>query len=551
MAASPPARGGFAWAAGSAALLALVGAWSIWAQSPPDARPDNTTPPDQFASGRAIRHVEVIARRPHPVGSPEAAEARAYIRAQLEALGLEVEAQDFDRVAGYPSGGQNLVARLRGTGPEGRKALMLAAHSDSVPSGPGAGDDAAGVAAILETLRALRAGPPPSRDVIALITDGEEAGLLGAKLFVDRHPWARRVGLVLNFEARGHRGPVFMFETSEENGWLIRHFAQSAPHPVATSLTYAVYRLMPNNTDLTVFKHAGMTGLNFSFFYGLSHYHTPDDSPANLDERSLQHMGSYALALARHFGALDLDDPHREPDAVYFHVLGHLVVYPDSWAMPLAGIAALAYLVVVALGLWRGRLSVPGLATGTLVSMVAVILAVLASWAAWSLLRLTRPADFRWVAYDIPVLSTLAALAVATTLAIDALAWRVAAADLSVGALAGGVVLAVASTLILPGASYLFTWPVLGASVGWGVAVLAPRADSLLARLGAVAGAIPAMVLLPPTIEALFHALSLMFPAALAAPVAFLAAAPLPTLRYVAAPDVPERWVPDDGSTPD
>ena len=134
--------------------------------------------------------------------------------------------------------------------------------------GPGAGDNASGVAVVLETLRAIKAGPLLDRDVIVLIDDGEEAGLLGANLFVDEHPWATDVGVVLNFDARGVSGPSIMFETSDKNGWLIHQFAIASPRPVATSVSMDVYRIMPNDTDLTVFKRAGFAGLNFAFVGG-------------------------------------------------------------------------------------------------------------------------------------------------------------------------------------------------------------------------------------------------------------------------------------------
>ncbi len=102
-------------------------------------------------------------------------------------------------------------------------------------------------------------------DVIFLLTDGEELGLLGAAAFVNEHPWAKDVGVALNFEARGTGGPVRMFETSEQNGWLIRRFAQAAPYPRTDSISYEIYRSLPNDTDLTVFKRHGYAGLNFAF----------------------------------------------------------------------------------------------------------------------------------------------------------------------------------------------------------------------------------------------------------------------------------------------
>src|SRR5258706_7442827 len=118
---------------------------------------------------------------------------------------------------------------------------------------------------MLETLRALKSSPTLSNDVIALFSDGEEIGSLGAKAFVYQHPWAKDVGVVLNFEARGSSGPAIMFETSDKNGWLIKEVAKAAPRPAAHSLAPAIYQLLPNRTDFTVFKEAGFAGLNFAY----------------------------------------------------------------------------------------------------------------------------------------------------------------------------------------------------------------------------------------------------------------------------------------------
>src|SRR4029079_1979737 len=149
----------------------------------------------------------------------------------------------------------NVVGRLPGSA--STRAVLLVAHYDSVPWTAAASDDGAGVAAILEALRALRTGPPLRNDLVVLFTDGEEAGLLGAKAFVEGHRWARGVGVALNFEARGTGGPSLMFETSAGNGRLVRELAAAAPRPTASSLFYDIYRLLPNDTDLSEFKEAG------------------------------------------------------------------------------------------------------------------------------------------------------------------------------------------------------------------------------------------------------------------------------------------------------
>ena len=182
---------------GIALLLFLIITGAVlYAAVPADLpRPVPATAPlTVFSSGRALQHIEAIAQKPHPTGSPANAAVRDYLVRELAALGLRPEVQKVtaaryasgELVAGTP---ENVVARLKGTATG--KAFMLAAHYDSVPTGPGASDDGAGVAAMLETARALKAGPPLKHDVIFLFTDGEEAGLLGARAFVDSHPWAK------------------------------------------------------------------------------------------------------------------------------------------------------------------------------------------------------------------------------------------------------------------------------------------------------------------------------------------------------------------------
>jgi Zn-dependent M28 family amino/carboxypeptidase len=180
----------------------------------------------------------------------------------------------------------NVMARVpgRGAGP----AVLLVAHYDSVPASPGAGDDAAAVAALLETLRALRSSPPVTHDVIALFTDGEEAGLIGSAAFVSEHPWARDVGMVLNFEGRGTGGPSFMFETAVGNldaVSVLRH----VPEAVANSLSVTVYRYLPNDTDLSELTVLGQPALNFAFIKRSRAYHTAQDDLTHLDAGSVQH----------------------------------------------------------------------------------------------------------------------------------------------------------------------------------------------------------------------------------------------------------------------
>ncbi|WP_223839320.1 M28 family peptidase [Saccharopolyspora pogona] len=129
--------------------------------------------------------------------------------------------------------------------------------------------------AMLETARALRTGNPLRNDVVLLITDGEEEGLLGAEAFVREHPLVNRGGVVLNREARGVDGPSLMFETTEDNARLVEVFGDAVAHPRGDSSMVAMYRMLPNNTDFTALAKAGFAGLDSAYIEGSSPYHTP------------------------------------------------------------------------------------------------------------------------------------------------------------------------------------------------------------------------------------------------------------------------------------
>jgi hypothetical protein len=296
----------------------------------------------EFSAQRAMEHVRAIAQRPRPSGSAEHARVRQYVIDALGTLGLETQTQETTGVGTHNTVAArvwNVLARLPGRNTDG-PAVLLVAHYDGVPAGPAAGDDAAAVAALLEALRALRAGPPLAHDVMALFSDGEEAGLTGAAAFVREHPWARNVAVVLNFEGRGTGGPSAMFETGRGNLDAVR-VLRRVPGAMASSLSVTLYRTLPNDSDVSELVTLGQPAMNFGFADGLERYHTASDSVAHLDVGSVQHHGEQALALARAFA----DGPlprSRTGDAVFFTVPGvGLAVYPESFAMPFAIAAAL------------------------------------------------------------------------------------------------------------------------------------------------------------------------------------------------------------------
>jgi Peptidase family M28 len=435
-------------------VLALCAVSIVRVARPPRAVPA-TAPDTVFSAERAMRHVEQIAQRPHPMGSADHDRVRDYIVGQLSALGLNPQIQQTtaigtrDRDAGRV---QNILARFPGSIPNGKSVLVMA-HYDGVEAGPAASDDGAGSAALLETLRALRARKDPlAHDIIALFTDGEEAGLLGAAAFVREHPWAKEVAVVLNFEARGTSGRSFMFETGPGDLDVARAL-RSARDATAGSVYATIYRTLPNDTDLSEIAVLGLPALNFAFADGVERYHTSRDDVAHLNPGSLQHHGSQMLAMARTLVTESLPLP-RTGDAVFFDLpfIG-LVVYPQGLEIPLAILAlALVGTLVV-----RDRRHI---VAGVLATLVALVLSggvglvvgkMLHGPAIWSGLNATA--------------IVLLALSVTAACYSAAKRWSPSTPrGLHVGALVVWLILALALAVRVPGSSYLFIWPLLFAA---------------------------------------------------------------------------------------
>jgi len=319
-------------------FIVFFASLSLLSHAPPKAL-DASAKKNVFSAVRAMQHLSVIAKEPHPTGSDALEELRHYLVSELENLGLTIEIQHAEVINESMHGPRiatidNIIALKKGLDPNAQK-LALMAHYDSRENSLGASDDGSGIITILETLRALKSLPELNNDLVVILSDGEEKGLFGAKAFTT-HPLIEKIGLVLNFEARGSSGPVIMFETSEGNASLMSEFVKAAPYPNADSLAYAIYKKMPNNTDLTEIKKAGVPGLNFAFSGSFFDYHSMGDSPENISADSVQHAGSYALALTQHFGNLSLpviDEGTVTENAAYFNISPRLLIsYPLSWA---------------------------------------------------------------------------------------------------------------------------------------------------------------------------------------------------------------------------
>ncbi|GBF57796.1 aminopeptidase YwaD [Candidatus Phycosocius bacilliformis] len=351
-----------------------------------------------FDTQRAIGRLARILgdERPHPVDSRANDLVRERLMQEIRAMGYRPEVRDDFSCRGNLNWGGMSCARVRNvvfrTGPVGGNGVLVAAHYDSVPAGPGASDDGAGVAAALEIAALLR-GRTLSKPVIFLLSDGEEAGLLGAKSFVRTDPWAQDVSFAVNMEARGTGGPAIMFQTSSPNGRDIAALTHGRVRTVANSMAADIYRLLPNDTDATEFLGKGYDGVNFAFIEPLARYHTPLDSLAYLEAASVGHMGAAALAAVEGHLLAAPSVGSAESTVIYSDVLGQFVLVLPLWAgYGLLGLGLLG-------GLWAyTRLGPSGVIRAGLVPPVAMMVAGVGGFASLWLIDLVRPESQWWFA---------------------------------------------------------------------------------------------------------------------------------------------------------
>ncbi len=447
--------------AGLSGILALV----VARLAPP--RPETTAAPASlFSADRAFDALEswLGTSPPHPLGSQANAALVRALEDRLRFLGYQTEIQTAFTCNGGGVCGEvrNLLARRPGADPG--PFVMLMSHSDSVGAGPGASDDGLGTAALLETARVLIAEAPGRNPVLLLVTDGEEAGLLGAQAFLDSHPLAGQVAVVVNLEARGTSGPSLLFETSGPgNAWLVRQ-ATALPKPVTSSLFASVYDLLPNDTDLSVFKRRGVPGLNFAVVGEPRRYHTPLDDLAHLDRRSLQHHGDNLLALARRLVRADLSSTPAGRLA-YFDLLGLIIArWPEAWQPWLAGLTLLA---LVSLAFWnRGHAPATQVLLALLCFLIAPLTAAAGALALTQLWQYARPGPRVWIAAGwAPMLAAFSSGLLGPALSALAFRRRLPAAARWLGSWLLWGLLALVSSRLLPGGAYLFLAPALSAAI--------------------------------------------------------------------------------------
>ncbi len=522
--------------------------------SPPAPLPVDA-PPTDFSAGRAMQDLVVIAREPHPMGEfPAHAVVRDTILGEIHALGLQPQVQDtFGVRLVAPSwiiGGQieNILVRLPGTNPDG--ALLLIAHYDSTPGAPGAGDNGAGVATLLELLRNLHSIPPLRQDVIFCFVDGEEPGLIGTYAFVSQHPWYKEIRMAINLDV-GRKGFPSIPQTSQENGYLIQALAHTAKNPTYISVPV---RLFPTgDQDLVPFKEAGIPGGFFALSTAAQEIHTMLDLPETVDSASLQHLGNHLLGLVRYLADMPtLDISAKATDnlseQLYFPLLGRLVHYPIHWAWPLTVLASLFFFGTIAYGFLNKELTWKGVGVGLLTLLVSLALSVGLPFLLWMGIQALHSeyqvSPFRphlsgdiFYAIGFSIL-TLAA----TTASIAAARKKVTTMNLAAGGLFFWLIVTIIVTGLVPEMSYLVTWVLLPNSLALLLALVynAAKISWAVSGFGFLVSAILATFLWIPIINTAFQNPGLPMIWLVIGMAALWIASILPVLDWIT---LPNRWL--------
>ena len=475
------------------AALVLLAAVSAWQMILPRAAPADA-PNTRFSAGRAMADLQTVASEPHMAGSRAQELVRAYIVEQVESLGLQPVIETSGRIA-------NILVRLPGTDSSG--TVLVSGHYDSQPPSPGAGDNGVSVAAMLESLRVLHAGPPLRNDILFLFTDGEELGWHGAQAYIAAHPRGKdETGVLLIFDARPGNAPLCLAETSPGDGWLVRQMA-GLPLPLWAGAWKNLQERQETDTDFDVFQPAGYTGMALENEASGRRYHTSRDTADAISPKLVQAYGQTMLELAGRFGSIDLRSRTEAPDLVFFTLSGAgLVAYPYELMLALSwlGMAAWAAFIIIA---WRrGRLSLKRVLAGAAGLLLGTALITLGAQLAWGLVKASQT-DTAGKGFEGSAVWQAGLVAAAAVLMIGLMA--------RLSRFAGGSGAAVAAPVIFLLAGYAFNsvtktdpplatawiaWSFLGGVAGLGALLFARRPAwkaALLAGAGwmAMALAIP------------------------------------------------------------
>ncbi len=182
--------------------------------------------------------------------------------------------------------GYNIIGTLPGARAE---TIVLGGHYDSVSAGPGAGDNASGMATLLELARVLSARPKPQHTLVLIAFDAEELGLLGSRAYVENlaDEQIAQTRAMLNFDMLGAGGGPLLLMGDGGVGLLARASAKQLQIDARSGA-------LPANasSDHESFARRGVDTVFFMRDYKL--LHTPDDTIDQIHPEFLDEAGRVA-----------------------------------------------------------------------------------------------------------------------------------------------------------------------------------------------------------------------------------------------------------------
>jgi len=485
-------------------LLVLVSIFAKWRLDPvPPVAADTSS---RFSAIRAAKLLSGILspETPHPVDSEANAGVRNRIISALSEAGYKAQVQDTfscrDTHVYICARVKNIVALHEGA--RGGKLILLSAHYDSVGAGPGASDDGSGVAVLLEVARLLNESQQSKDGVLFLFTEGEEVGLLGAQAFATQNPWAKKVALAVNIEARGTSGQSALFETGSISGWLVNAFADTARRPLTNSLISSIYSLLPNDTDLTVFKSNGIQGLNFAYGEHLGYYHTPHDNLQSLSRGSLQQQGDNVYDLVRALVNEDIPADGAMGSLVYTDILGlGTIRWPAGLSLY---ISVLLLLMFVPIG-WRLSKALSftrsSVAKGFFAVPLCLVLGGTAAFLLISALGWINGSGDAWHSNELANRFLLwSSILLVVLLSLRLLGLKANPLGIWIGVGYAWLLLGLISSVDLPGISYMFILPSLILVVSGLFIMVMPRVSGWLSTPLLLLPALSALIVILPTV---------------------------------------------------
>lgn len=239
---------------------------------------------------------------------------------------------------------QNIVVKV-GSKINSPHSLLINCHFDTVVDSPGASDDGAGCAVMLEILRVMAVSKQILRhNIIFLFNGGEENFMPASHGFITQHKWAKEVRAFINLEACGAGGREILFQAGPNHPWILETYSEEVPYPYASSLAQEIFQsgVIPGDTDYRIFRDFGnVSGLDFAWSSNGYVYHTKFDTIDQIPVGSLQRTGDNILSLAKGMAQghqLSNVEKYRPGNLVFFDFLGAFVI---RWPMPVADIVNL------------------------------------------------------------------------------------------------------------------------------------------------------------------------------------------------------------------